>query len=100
MEALFYCLQILAMEDVDTSPCPQPMDDVSTAENCAYATLMHDQQLPYVDAPGFEITSILRESPDVATLIEFVQAELPKWDFLFKLNLINAHYVNSATVIK
>jgi hypothetical protein len=24
------------------------------------------QELPYVQAPGFEITSILRDSPDVA----------------------------------
>ncbi|XP_033607908.1 uncharacterized protein LOC111865868 isoform X1 [Cryptotermes secundus] len=34
MKALFYCLQILAMEDVHTSPCPQFMNDVSTQENC------------------------------------------------------------------
>ncbi|PNF22375.1 hypothetical protein B7P43_G17318 [Cryptotermes secundus] len=57
------------------------MNYVSTAVNCDYATLMDDQQLPYVHAPGLEITSILRENPDVATLIEFVQLELPKCDF-------------------
>ena len=84
MEALFYCLQILAKERVHSSPCPQSMNDVSSA------TLMDGQLL----TPELEITSTLRDSPEVASLIEFVQMELPKWDFLFQLNLINSHYRN------
>jgi hypothetical protein len=69
------------------------MNDVSAPENFDYATLMDGHQFPYVQAPGLEVTSIQMDSPDVASLIDFVQLELPKWDFLFKLNLINSHYV-------
>jgi hypothetical protein len=94
MEALFYCLQMLAKEDVHTSPCLQSMNDVSTAVNSDYVTSTDGQQLPYVQAPEFEITSILMDSPAVASLVDFVQLELPKWDFLFQLDLINSHYVN------
>jgi hypothetical protein len=93
MEALFYCLQMLAKEDVHTSPCPQSMNDVSAPENMDCVTMMDGQQLAYVHPPALEITSIQMDSPGVASLIDFVQLELPKWDFLFKLNLINSHYV-------
>ncbi|XP_023707006.1 sex-determining region Y protein [Cryptotermes secundus] len=86
--------RIFTKEDVRTSPCPQSMNDVRAAVNCDTATLMDDQQLPYVQAPGLEITSLLKDSADVASLVEFVQLELPKWDFLFQLNLINTYYAN------
>ncbi|PNF18298.1 hypothetical protein B7P43_G14793 [Cryptotermes secundus] len=76
MEALFYCLQILAREHVHSSPCPQSMNDVSSA------TLMDGQLL----APELEITSTLRDSPEVASLIGFVQLELRNWDLMDKLS--------------
>ncbi|PNF34290.1 hypothetical protein B7P43_G16492 [Cryptotermes secundus] len=81
--------RILAMEDVHTSPCPQFINDDSAQENCDYVTLMDGQQLTYVQAPGLEITSTLRDSPEVASLIGFVQLELRNWDFMDKLNVIN-----------
>jgi hypothetical protein len=59
METLFYCLQMLAKQNIRTSPCHQSMNHVRAPQNGHCVILMEGQQSSYVQAPALEITSTL-----------------------------------------